>query len=92
MRYFLSLTLTIALLAKGIEQATSASRSVFVAGAGQALLTGRLRTTAGAIQIATITPTTDDYLAMAAGTKIESGAYFYRHQALCADENWTGRV
>jgi len=91
MRYFLSLALPIALLAKGALQATSTAGSVFSAGATQALSPGRLGTTAGTIQIATITVATDQYLTMATGTGIDSGASFHRHQALGADENWTWR-
>ncbi len=92
MRYFLSLAFTMALLTQGIEQATSAGGSVFATGATQGFLPGRLRTTAGTIQIATITVATDKNLAMASATVIEAGASFHRHQLLSADENWTDRA
>ena len=92
MRYFLSLAVTMALLAKGIAHTTSAAGSVLAAGAIQALLPGQLGTTTATIQIATITPTTDDYLTMAAGTVVKSSACLHRHQTFRADENWTGRA
>ena len=71
MRYFLALTISVALLAP------CECTGIF-AGSAQVFATGRMRTTVSAIDVPPVTPATDDHLAVAASTVIESGGCVHR--------------
>jgi hypothetical protein len=86
MRYFLSLTRTEPALTGGVGQATPARRTVTGSGASQRRRSGPFSATAGAVEVPPVALSTDKDLAMAAGTMVQTGTGFHRHNR--ADEGW----